>query len=63
VRFEALSVGVYLALQKKPNLVPSEIDWLDSKEFKVYTRSDASNSRPKVKARIEFVRDKLLGKK
>jgi hypothetical protein len=63
VRFEALSVGVHLALQEKPNLVPPEIDWLDSKEFKGHTRSDASNSRPKVKARIEFVRDKLLGKK
>jgi len=63
VRFEALSVGVHLALQKKPNLVPPEIDWLDSKEFKVHTRSDVSNSGPKVKARIEFVRDKLLGNK
>ncbi len=63
VRFETLSVGVHIALQKKPNLVPPEIDWLDSKEFKVHTRSDASNSRTKVEARIEFVRDKLLGKK
>jgi hypothetical protein len=63
VRFEALSVGVHLAIQKKPNLVPPEIDWLDSKEFKVHIRSDANYSRPKVKARIEFVRDKLLGKK
>jgi hypothetical protein len=63
VRFETLSVGVHIALQKKPNLVPPEIDWLDSKEFKVHTRTHASNSRPKVKARIEFVRDKLLGKK
>jgi hypothetical protein len=63
VRFETLSVGVHLALQKKPDLVPPKIDWLDSKEFKVHTRSDASNSRHKVKARIEFVRDKLLGNK
>jgi hypothetical protein len=63
VRFETLSVGVHIALQKKPNLVPPDIDWLDSKEFKVHTRTHASNSRPKVKARIEFVRDKLLGKK
>ena len=63
VRFEALSVGVHLALQKKLDLVPPKIDWLDSEEFKVHTRSDASNSRPKIKARIEFVRDKLLAKK
>ncbi len=63
MRFEALSVGVHLAIEENPVLVPPKINWLDSEEFKVHTRSDASNSRPKVKARIEFVRDKLLGKK
>lgn len=61
VRFEALSVGVNLALKKDPNLVPAKLDWLDSEDFKFHTRSDASNSRPKIKNRIEFVRDKLLG--
>ncbi len=63
VRFEALSVGVHLSLQKNPDLIPPEINWLDSDKFKSHTRSDASNSRPKVKARIEFVRDKLLDNK
>ncbi len=63
VRFEAISVGVHLALKRKPDLDPSKVtDWLQSKEFEDHTKSDASNSRPKVKARIEFVRDKLLGK-
>ena len=61
VRFEALSVGTNLALQKQPNLTPASLNWLDSNEFKLLTRSDASNSRPKVKNRIEYVRDKLLG--
>ncbi|MFP4414621.1 MAG: DUF262 domain-containing protein, partial [Coleofasciculus sp.] len=56
------SVGVALALREKPNLEPKSIKWLDSPEFKEYTTSDASNSRPKVIKRIEYVRDQLLGK-
>jgi uncharacterized protein with ParB-like and HNH nuclease domain len=61
VRFEAIAVGIALALRKNPNLVPDNMDWLDSNEFKKHTTSDASNSKPKVIARIEYVRDKLLG--
>jgi len=61
VRFEALSVGAHLALQENPNLVPADIDWLDSEAFQTHTRSDASNSRPKVRGRIEYVKNKLLG--
>lgn len=61
IRFEAISVGVALALRKKSDLVPTSMSWLDSPEFKEYTTSDASNSRPKVIRRIEYVRDKLLG--
>ena len=60
IRFEAISVGVALALRKKKDLNPKSIDWLDSDEFRDYTTSDASNSKPKVIRRIEYVRDKLL---
>ncbi|SCW41261.1 DUF262 domain-containing protein [Mucilaginibacter sp. NFR10] len=60
VRFEAISVGVNLALRINPNLIPHDLSWMDSQEFKLHTRSDASNSRPKIKGRIEFVRDNLL---
>jgi len=63
VRFEAISVGVTLALLKNPELNASKqdiADWLASEDFSKHTVSDASNSRPKVKARIEFVRDQLL---
>ena len=60
IRFEAISVGVALALRKKSDLVPKPMKWLDSEEFKKYTTSDASNSKPKVIARIEYVRDQLL---
>jgi Protein of unknown function DUF262 len=60
IRFEAISVGVALALKQKNDLIPKSIDWLESEEFKEYTTSDASNSRPKVVKRIEYVRDNLL---
>jgi hypothetical protein len=63
IRFEAIAVGVSLALRETSNLMPSNIDrWLDSKEFIKHTRSDASNSRPKLVNRIHYVRDNLLGK-
>ncbi|WP_438346837.1 DUF262 domain-containing protein [Methylorubrum populi] len=60
VRFEALAVGTALALRQKPDLVPKNVDWLESAEFKKRTTSDAANNRPNLVGRIEFVRDKLL---
>ncbi|MBD1939432.1 DUF262 domain-containing protein [Microcoleus sp. FACHB-68] len=62
IRFEAISVGVALALRENSDIQPKSIKWLDSPEFKEYTTSDASNSRPKVIKRIEYVRDQLLRK-
>ncbi|NEP78552.1 MAG: DUF262 domain-containing protein [Okeania sp. SIO3B3] len=62
IRFEAISVGIALALRKRKNLKPKSMEWLNSPEFKEYTTSDASNSRPKVIRRIEYVRDQLLAK-
>ena len=62
VRFEAISVGVHLALKEDPDLVPPALDWLDSPEFKRQTTTHASNSGPKLRGRIEYVRDTLLGK-
>ena len=60
VRFEAIAVGVNLALRKRPNLIPSDVDWLDSEEFKTHTTTHATNSRPRLRGRVEFVRDQLL---
>lgn len=60
VRFEAISVGVALALREKPDLKINSVDWLDSDEFKEYTTSDASNNEGKLKVRVEYVRDQLL---
>lgn len=62
VRFEAIAVGVGLALRESPNLMVNSIEWLDSEEFKAVTTSDASNNEGKLKARVEFVRDHLLGR-
>jgi len=62
IRYEALAVGSALALRQEPTLKVESIAWLTSDEFKKLTTSDASNSRPKVIKRIEYVRDKLLGK-
>ena len=62
VRFEAIAVGVHLALQENPSLKEPNMDWLESKGFKKQTTSDASNNPNRLKNRIEFVRDGLLGR-
>src|SRR5262249_3454072 len=61
VRFEALSVGVNLALHQKPDLVPAPVStWLESEAFKEHATDNSSNSAPRLKNRIEFVRNHLL---
>lgn len=61
IRFETIAVGSALALRAKSDLKPSPVtSWLGSKEFAKHTTSGSSNSRPKIIARIEFVRDRLL---
>jgi Protein of unknown function DUF262 len=62
VRFEAISVGVHLALKVKPNLIPAQpvSNWLESEAFKAHVTSDAANNLSKVLGRIEFVKNKLL---
>jgi hypothetical protein len=64
LRFEVIAVGTTLALAENPQLIPSPTEeWLKSETFLTHIRSDASNSKRKVKERIEFVRDQLLGNK
>jgi uncharacterized protein DUF262 len=61
VRFEAISVGVNLALRERPSLIPVPVSsWLESPEFIKQTTTHASNSAPRLRGRIEFVRDRLL---
>ncbi len=60
-RFEALAVGIALALKEDPELPTRDVsDWLDSEEFAKCTRSDAANNKSKLIGRINFVKEKLL---
>lgn len=61
VRFEALSVGVSLALEENPALIPESMEWIDGEDFKAHTTTHASNSPVRLAGRIEYVRDALLG--
>ncbi|MGL5795654.1 MAG: DUF262 domain-containing protein [Waterburya sp.] len=61
IKFESITVGVALALRENPQLIPQSTSFLDSKEFKNCTQSDASSSQNKVIRRLEYVRDQLLG--
>lgn len=60
VRFEAIAVGVALALQEKPDLTPKSMEWLESEEFLRHTTTHASNSPARVSGRILYVKGKLL---
>lgn len=62
VRFEAVSVGSALALRTGEPLHVDDLSWLSGDEFLKIVRTDASNSGPKLRARIGFVRDRLLGR-
>ena len=61
VRFEAISVGAALALRENPDLIPTDMNWLESDGFKQTTTTDASNNPGRLKERIEFVKNSLLG--
>jgi hypothetical protein len=61
VRFDAIAVGVALALVEKADLYSDEIPmWIESEEFKKQTTSDAANNRSRVLGRILFVKGQLL---
>jgi hypothetical protein len=63
-RFEAIAIGTFLALQENPALKTSQTSvaqWLESDGFKEVTGSDGANAIARLKRRIEFVRDRLLG--
>lgn len=63
-RFEAISIGVDLALRDRPELFDQNFDgvseWLESDEFRTVTTSDAANVKSKLINRIRFVADILL---
>jgi uncharacterized protein with ParB-like and HNH nuclease domain len=61
VRFEAIAVGVNLALQANP--IPTSVvsDWIDTPEFAEEVTGSSTNTPIRLKSRIEFVRNKVLG--
>ncbi len=64
-RFEAISIGSFLAVSENPLLIatpPQAIEqWLTSKEFQDATGSDGANAIARLRERINFVKRKLLG--
>jgi hypothetical protein len=63
-RFESIAIGSYWALQQRPALSNQEIHveaWLHSQEFTDVTGADGANAISRLKNRIHFVRDHLLG--
>lgn len=60
VRFEAISVGVNLALRINSKAHPRSTEWLTSPEFSSLVTSDGSNSPNRLRGRVEFVRDRWL---
>jgi hypothetical protein len=64
VRFEAIAIGSYMALQERPTLstppYPNINSWIYGDDFKDVTTSDAANVKSKIIKRFEYVRDALL---
>ena len=63
-RFEAIAVGSWLALQQRPDMAtetPDVTHWIASEEFKEIVGSDGANVTSRLRARLHYVRDRLLG--
>lgn len=60
VRFEAIAVGINLALRINPDLKINNSDFLESNQFLSLVTGGNHNTAKNVKNRIEFVRDQLL---
>lgn len=65
-RFEAIAIGSFLALVEQPELAEEPVisvePWLASQEFTKVTGSDGANAIGRLKSRMYFVRDHLLGR-
>ena len=63
-RFEAIAIGSSLALQQRPTLATQTVDvtqWLNGDDFKNIIGSDGANVTSRLRGRLHFVRDRLLG--
>ena len=62
-RFEAIAIGADQAVREKPSIVatpPSVLSWIDGDDFQQITGSDGANAVARLRARIEFVRTRLV---
>lgn len=68
-RFEAIAIGSYLAIQEDVRVLtalPETLhvqEWVNSPEFTEVTGSDSANVIAKLRNRLDFVKDKLVGTK
>lgn len=63
VRYEAIASGVILAIRHTPSLehrTDINTEWVHTEDFNEKVTADGANSKPKLKERIEYVRDKIL---
>lgn len=63
-RFEAIAIGSYIALHERPEILneqPDVLPWLTGNEFGAVIGSDGANAIGRLRNRMHFVRDKLLG--
>lgn len=64
-RFEAIAVGSRQALSDNPNLtaaqVPDVLTWLNGEDFSNVVGSDGANAIARLRQRMKFVHDKLVG--
>ena len=63
VRFDALSVGVNLALRENPRLDPESVSWLNSKKFTEIITKGGQNAPSAIRGRIDYVYEHLVGKR
>lgn len=63
-RFEAIAVGVAIALRENPDLVEPASpvsDWLFEEEFQRVVSADSANNKSQLLARIYYVKNKVQG--
>ncbi len=61
VRFEAIAVGTTLALRVNSNPPGNVSSWINSDEFNSHVTGSSTNTPVRLKARIQFVKDRILG--
>ena len=65
-RFEAISIGSWLAIKERPDIINTNVDvsaWHLGKEFGEEIGADGANVKSKLVGRINFVKERLLGLK